>query len=62
MEARGISQPDVQSALMNGQVTLEEVKRDVLWRVEGKDIDGRRIEVVVAADEGEITIKVVTAF
>jgi hypothetical protein len=62
MLEREINQPDVQSALMNGQVTLQEQKQDTLWRVVGKDIDGRTIEVVVAVYEAEIAIKVVTAF
>ena len=54
---------DVEFALMNGRVLLHEhAKQDLLWRVEGKDIDGGRIQVVVAVDEEEIVIKVVTTF
>jgi hypothetical protein len=53
---------DVEFALMNGQVVLHEQKQDLLWRVEGKDIDGGRIQVVVAVYEEEIVIKVVTTF
>ena len=62
MAARGINAEDVIHALMNGQVTLEEYKRDVLWRVRGKDIDGNPLEVVVAVYEETITIKMVTTF
>jgi Domain of unknown function (DUF4258) len=59
---RGVlCKPDVEAALINGQVILEEHKQDVLWRVRGRDIDGQRIEVVVSVDDVEITIKVVTA-
>jgi Domain of unknown function (DUF4258) len=60
MQERGISAPDIEHALTNGQVVLSEVKRDDVWRVIGKDIDGNRltIEVVVLGN----TIKIVTAF
>ena len=47
---------------MNGQVVLHEQKKDLLWRVEGRDVDGNKIEVVVAVHEEAITIKVVTTF
>ena len=53
---------DVELALTNGQVVLHEQKQDLLWRVEGRDIDGERIQVVVAVYEEEIAIKVVTTF
>jgi hypothetical protein len=54
---------DVRYALMtNSQVMLHELKRDLLWRVEGKDIDGARIHVVVAVFAKVIKIKVITAF
>ena len=63
MEKNGWSAPDIQNGVMNGQVTLQEdAKQDRLWRVRGRDLDGRRIQIVVAVDEMEVTIKVVTAF
>lgn len=62
MEERKISEPDVECALTNGQVILEERKSDVLWRVKGNDIDGNNIEIVVAVYEDDIEIKVVTTF
>jgi hypothetical protein len=62
MAARNINAEDVIHALTNGHVTLEEMKQDVLWRVEGKDIDGNRLQLVVAVFEETITIKIVTAF
>lgn len=62
MVARGISAPDVEFALTNGQVTLHEQKKDELWRVEGRDLDGRRLKVIVAVYEEAIEIKVITAF
>ena len=62
MVVRRINAEDVINALMYGHVTLEEYKQDILWRVDGKDVDGNRLEVSVAVDESTITIKVVTAF
>jgi hypothetical protein len=59
----GWTADDVRHAVMNGRVVLEEqAKRDRLWRVEGKDVDGNRIQVVVAVDETNIRVKVITAF
>lgn len=59
----GWTADDVRYVLMtNGQVTLHEIKRDLLWRVEGKDIDGKRIQVVAAVFETAIKIKIITAF
>jgi hypothetical protein len=53
---------DVEFALTNCQVVLQEQKRDLLWRAMGKDIDGNRVQVVVAVDQVEITVKIVTTF
>lgn len=62
MAKDGWTADDIEHAVTNGQVTLEEQKQDRLWRVEGKDVDGNQIQVVLAVDEGAMTIKVVTAF
>jgi Domain of unknown function (DUF4258) len=63
MTQRGFTADDVKHAVMNGGVVLEEqAKRDRLWRVEGKDVDGKRMQVVVAVDGVSIRVKVVTAF
>jgi hypothetical protein len=51
---------DVEHCLMSGQVILEEYKRDILWRVKGRDLDGRVMEVVIAVFEEEKRIKVIT--
>jgi hypothetical protein len=59
---RNKTAPDIQHALTNGRVTLHEQKRDLLWRVLGADVDGNRMEVVVAVYEDAIAIKVVTVF
>jgi hypothetical protein len=59
---RNINAADVVQSLTNGHVVLAESKQDVLWRTEGHDIDGNRLEVVVAVYEASIEIKVVTAF
>lgn len=58
----GRTAADVEHSLMNGQVVLHEVKKDILWRSEGTDLDGERIRVVVAVFEEEILIKVITTF
>jgi hypothetical protein len=62
MAADEIIQADVHHVLINGQVTLVEQKRDELWRVEGRNVDGRRITVIAAVYEQEIRIKVVTVW
>ncbi len=62
MVARRITAEDVIHALMHGHVMLEEYKKDILWRVDGADIDGNQLGVSVAVNESAITIKVVTAF
>jgi hypothetical protein len=53
---------DVELALTNSRVILHETKKDLLWRAVGTDVDGNRVQVVVAVDEQETTIKVVTTF
>jgi Domain of unknown function (DUF4258) len=58
----GRTTQDVENALINGQVVLHEQKKDLLWRVKGKDVDGAEIQVVVAVYEEEIVIKIVTTF
>jgi hypothetical protein len=62
MKERGITKPDVKMAMMTGKVVLEEYKKDILWRIIGKDIDGSKIFVSAAVYEEEIIIKVVTSF
>jgi Domain of unknown function (DUF4258) len=62
MKERSILASDVINALMKGQVILEELKADVLWRVEGRDLDSAPLRVVVAVYEEAIKIKVVTTF
>jgi hypothetical protein len=62
MTERNITADDVIAALTNGHIQFHEIKRDILYRVDGKDLDGNRLQVEVALDEEEITIKVITAF
>ena len=62
MAERGITAPDVQEALMNGYVDIVDRKRDDVWRVKGTDIDGNPLTVACVVDQGQIKIKVVTAF
>ena len=62
MAERKILAEDVIAAMTNGHIIFHENKRDVLYRVEGKDLDGQRLQVEVALHEDTITIKVITAF
>jgi Domain of unknown function (DUF4258) len=62
MAKDGWTADDIIRAVKNGMVILQEQKQDILWRVEGKDIDGQRIQVVLTVYESNLTIKVITAF
>jgi hypothetical protein len=62
MAERKITADDVIAALTNGHISFHEIKRDILYRVDGRDLDGNRLQVEVALDEETITIKVITAF
>ena len=62
MAERGISASDVEYTLTNGQVVLSEMKKDDVWRVVGRDIDGEELTVEVVVWDDTITIKVVTTF
>jgi hypothetical protein len=62
MIERGITASDIENVLINGQVMMQENKQDILWRVQGRDLDGRWVRVIVAVREYEIKIKVVTVF
>ena len=50
------------AALTNGRILFHEIKKDILYRVAGTDLDGQRLQVEVALYEETITIKIVTAF
>ncbi len=58
----GLTTNDVEIALTKCRVVLQEQKQDRLWRAVGADTDGIKIEMVVAVDGEEITIKVITVF
>jgi hypothetical protein len=62
MEQRGILAEDVIHALTHGQIVFHEIKQDTLYRVDGKDLDGQRLQVQVAIYEEILSIKVITAF
>jgi hypothetical protein len=62
MKERNITAEDVINALINGQISFHETKKDILYRVVGQDLDGKRLEVQVAMFEDTISIKIVTAF
>jgi uncharacterized protein DUF4258 len=62
MRERGIVAEDVKHALTTGQIMFHELKQDVLYRVDGTDLDGHRLQVQVAIYEEIVSIKVITAF
>ena len=62
MAKRRISAADIQHTLTNGRVILSETKQDEVWRIEGRDIDGNRLQVEAVVYEHEVKVKVVTAF
>jgi hypothetical protein len=62
MVARNIVAEDVIQALTNGHILFHEIKRDTLYRVDGRDLDGRRLQVQVALNDDAIEIKIITTF
>ena len=62
IDKEGWTTADVEFSLTNCHVTLEERKKDILWRTLGRSVDGEEIEAVIAVYENEIVIKIVTAF
>ena len=56
-----ILEADIRHVLSKNSVSWVEWKTDELWHIEGCDIDGRKIRVVVAVYEATTTIKVITA-
>lgn len=61
MKNDGLIEADIRHVLANGSVTWTETKKDLLWHVEGFDVDGRRIRVVIAPNEIDLKIKIITA-
>jgi hypothetical protein len=53
---------DIRYLATNGHVTLEEYKKDTLWRVEGKDLDGNKLTMVCAVYPRRCAIKIVDLF
>ena len=62
MELRGVTWPDIEKVLTVGHVVLVERKQEDVWRVEGIDLDSRRLAVAVVVYEDAIVVKVVTTF
>jgi hypothetical protein len=58
-----ITAADIDHVCQTGSVTWVEWKSDELWHVEGRDLDGRSIRIVLALIEEETAtvIKVITA-
>jgi len=57
----GILESDVRHVITRNGVSWVEWKRDRLWHVEGLDVDGRSIRLVLAVDTVDIIVKLVTA-
>lgn len=55
-----IVEADVRFVLARNGVCWMEQKTNELWHVEGNDVDGRSIRVVLAAFEAELVILIVT--
>jgi len=62
MEKDDIAKIDIVNLLKRCIVTLIEYRKEEHWRAEGKDINGRRIEVVLVLYENKIKIKIITAW
>lgn len=58
-----LQQPDIERVCSSGRVTWVEWKKHELWHVEGTDLDGRSIRVVMSltTEEGDYVIRVITA-
>lgn len=57
---REVTEADIRRVLTTGQVTWYEVKIDEIVHVEGRDVNGRRLRVVVALRDHSLTLKVIT--
>lgn len=62
MQIDHIYHADVMEVLTKGHVTWFEVKKDDIIHVEGRDLDGRNIRLIVGLRDAVITLKIVTAF
>lgn len=61
MAKDAIIEADVRHVLERYGVCWVEWRRDEIWHVEGNDIDGRSIRVVVTVDCARAIVKVITA-
>ena len=60
MRDRKVTESDVRRVFRLGRVTFVEQKKDELWHVEGRDVDGRSIRIVAHLMEAQLVIKVIT--
>ena len=56
-----ISASDATRVLTHGSVRHMEQKQEEVWHVEGQDIDGRSIRLVVVVYKDDAAVKIVTA-
>ncbi|MDP2374060.1 DUF4258 domain-containing protein [Reyranella sp.] len=60
MPADQITHADVRHVLTKGHVTWFEIKKDEIVHVEGEDVDGRMIRIVVGLRDALITLMIIT--
>ena len=61
MAADDIVADDVRLVLQRGEVTWFETKKEMLWHVEGKDADDRKLRLVAVVYDDDAIVKLVTA-
>lgn len=61
MAKDAILEADARWVLAHGVVTWIETAKEETWHVEGLDVDGKAIRLVVVAYPAEVAVKVVTA-
>lgn len=54
MQERGVQEMDLRNALVNARSA--EAKDDGKWKVEGSDLDGDDLTVIVVIDDGVIVV------
>ncbi|MGH7104421.1 MAG: DUF4258 domain-containing protein [Acetobacteraceae bacterium] len=61
MAKDAITEPDAMQVPKHGRVTWIETKKEEQWHVEGRDVDGKSIRLVVVVYPEEAAVKVITA-
>jgi ABC-type molybdate transport system ATPase subunit len=61
MAKNNIIEADVRHILKRYGVSWVEWKQDELWHVQGKDVDGRSIRLIIVVNATDVVVKLVTA-